>query len=327
MTTLKIRSGMAISTAFQALQQSVREKSEQTAEQDAFLKMSPMELARLYSENTGNKFIHAGAEIEIDSHGAMIYRWAGKNQQIIGAQVNRDIASAETAAAPTPKYCKTARQDVPQRSPEKQITVLIDPGHGGRESGASGADLKEELVNFQIASEVASILKANGIEPILTRSVNETLPKAARIARVREISEDKKPEMLVSIHADAEHPREARRSAPSLNHLTVIYPRISKTDGWNPQEASEGAQIVAKAMRKNIGPREIRVVEDFTPKINNNDGLFILEENPIPRTLLVEAGFISSPTGRKQLSDPQYIKKIAAGIAEGILNTLGRGEV
>jgi len=79
--------------------------------------------------------------------------------------------------------------------------VVIDPGHGGIDSGAVGKDgLLEKDLTLRFALELARQLKAGGkVEPVLTRDKDDTLALTERV----EIAERHKAALLISIHADS----------------------------------------------------------------------------------------------------------------------------
>ncbi len=75
--------------------------------------------------------------------------------------------------------------------------VVIDPGHGGAESGAVGHNnLFEKTLNLSIATRVKAILEARGISSVLTRTTDHRIPLRTRA----EIANALKPDLFVSIH-------------------------------------------------------------------------------------------------------------------------------
>lgn len=75
--------------------------------------------------------------------------------------------------------------------------VVIDPGHGGRESGSVGYNnLYEKTLNLAIATRVEAILEARGISAVLTRTTDVRLPLRTRA----EIANALRPDIFVSIH-------------------------------------------------------------------------------------------------------------------------------
>ncbi len=78
--------------------------------------------------------------------------------------------------------------------------VVIDAGHGGSDPGAIGKNgLREKLVNLDIARRLSSLLKAEGIEVVLTRSADVSVSLERRIA----IANNAKADFFLSIHSNA----------------------------------------------------------------------------------------------------------------------------
>lgn len=83
----------------------------------------------------------------------------------------------------------------------RQSTVVLDPGHGGEETGAVGrGGLAEKEVNLDVARRAAEILRARGIPTALTRTGDYRATIAFRIALAAAV----RPAALVSIHHNAE---------------------------------------------------------------------------------------------------------------------------
>src|SRR5512143_425961 len=80
------------------------------------------------------------------------------------------------------------------------FVAVVDPGHGGEQTGATGpGGLREKQLTLQIARRVARRLERLGARVILTRAVDETVPleKRAALANVQ------KADLFLSIHLNA----------------------------------------------------------------------------------------------------------------------------
>ena len=79
-------------------------------------------------------------------------------------------------------------------------TVVVDPGHGGRDPGATGiGGLREKDVNLRLSRLLASRLEAAGFHVVLTRDKDERLDLEQRTA----IAEAAGADLFISIHANA----------------------------------------------------------------------------------------------------------------------------
>ena len=80
-------------------------------------------------------------------------------------------------------------------------TVVLDPGHGGKETGAIGpGGLTEKEVNLQVAKDAAEALRTNGVAVVLTREQDYRASLAFRAAVAGAV----RPAALVSIHHNSE---------------------------------------------------------------------------------------------------------------------------
>ena len=98
--------------------------------------------------------------------------------------------------------------------PRGKLLVVIDPGHGGKDSGAPGlGGLLEKDVVLPIGKRVASILEQNGVQAVLTRDADFFVELQGRV----DIAERVNATLFVSIHANSVDGR------PNVNGLEVYY--------------------------------------------------------------------------------------------------------
>lgn len=81
-----------------------------------------------------------------------------------------------------------------------QVSVVLDPGHGGEELGAVGSSgLTEKAVNLDVARRVAALLQAQGISVVLDRTGDYMATLAFRVATAAALH----PALMLSIHHNA----------------------------------------------------------------------------------------------------------------------------
>lgn len=84
--------------------------------------------------------------------------------------------------------------------PSRNITVVIDPGHGGQDHGATGfSGLKEKNVNLTVSLYLAELLKSRGFNVVMTRQNDTKITLAERVALAERVNAD----LFISIHANA----------------------------------------------------------------------------------------------------------------------------
>lgn len=248
-----------------------------------------------------------------------------------GMTVERNISPQGKVQAQVP---------VPVRQPamKKDIVVVIDPGHGGKDPGAisRATGLQEKVAVLSIAQRLKRILDAKpGYRAILTRDRDIFIPLRDRTA----IARRNKADLFVSIHADAvegEGPRGssvymlstkgassqmARYLANRENAVDLKWGvDVSKYDN-EIQEALLDIQLDATLEASNVFGRHV-IGElgkvGHTHKRNVERANFVVLRSPEIPSLLVETAFISNPEDARLLASPAHQDKIARGIADGI---------
>jgi len=176
------------------------------------------------------------------------------------------------------------------------VTIVVDPGHGGRDPGALGrGPVVEKTINLDIAQELAERLKSRGARVVMTRNADKFIELDARAA----VADRTKADLFVSIHADS-----AKRS--SATGMTVY---ISRSASNASRQA--GDQIGSALRRAGFQFRGVQ-----------GAGYRVLVGHSRP-AVLVECGFISNHSEATALADPDYRERVAAAIAEGIADHFG----
>jgi N-acetylmuramoyl-L-alanine amidase len=196
---------------------------------------------------------------------------------------------------PTDNPPQPAPQPQPRpRTPNGRIVVVIDPGHGGKDSGAPGLrGLLEKDVILPIGKRVAAILEQNGIQAIMTRDADFFVELQGRV----DIAERANATLFVSIHANSIDNRS------DVNGLEVYY--------YDSGYAL--AEVVRKTILQNIGTLKDR----GTRKAR----FYVLRKSSMP-SILVETGYMTGNEDNPRLGSPEYQNRMADAIARGVLRYL-----
>ncbi len=178
----------------------------------------------------------------------------------------------------------------PQLIP-KQPVVVIDPGHGGADWGATDGNKEKDAV-MAIGSQVAKILEIHGVKAILTRNGDYFISLDRRV----EIARESKADLFVSIHANYFEREEAM--------------------GVETYSYGSGDRL-AEVIQRSIVSR-LAVVDRGTKTAR----FLVLRKSTIP-AVLVETGFISNKLESAMLATPEYRNRMGDSIARGILQYLG----
>ncbi len=191
----------------------------------------------------------------------------------------------------------------------KDRSIVIDPGHGGPERGATGVrGLTEAEVNLTVALHLWGLLKQAGARPVLTRSADQALHAGAEFdirtdleLRARQAM-DTGADLFVSIHHNAAPDR-------SVNTLIVFYAMA------DPYCSRDAALAVGEALQHRLG----RKSHSIRP-----GNYTVLRSNRSP-AILGEASFISSPANEMDLAFARTLAAEARGYFDGILAYFSRG--
>ncbi len=221
----------------------------------------------------------------------------------------------------------------PDAAPRRPV-VVIDPGHGGSNTGAQGAlpDLREKHLTLTLANLVAARLREKDIDVTLTRSEDRTLTLRQRVDQANKLAAD----VFISILANASLPRTQRGYETFVltargvdvdgralrSDSTVPRPGIDPEialvlddveRGASQWEAAELATRMQKALRAKRGEAGDRGVRQ--------DAHHVLLGATMP-AVLVEVGFIDHPIEGKQLAEPGTQAELADAIASAIEDQL-----
>lgn len=186
----------------------------------------------------------------------------------------------------------------------KMPTILVDPGHGGKDSGTHDFQgLLEKDIVLDLACRLKTELKKYNFPVFLTRTTDRELSKfapyqgtrqrtdlLARVQMVKHYDAD----LMISLHVNAAHD-------PKLCGAIVFY-----------QEKSKESKKLASHLQQSL--QQIQPYN--SQKILAND-FFILNNSPVP-TVLIEIAFITNWREHTDLQNPNYLQKMADCIAESI---------
>ncbi|MBQ8280366.1 MAG: N-acetylmuramoyl-L-alanine amidase [Roseburia sp.] len=192
-------------------------------------------------------------------------------------------------------------------SDDNSVCIVIDAGHGGADPGKVGVnDTLEKDINLAIALLLKEQLEDAGIQIILTRDSDVDLSngasnfKSADMQNRCKLITEANPVFTVSIHQNS-YPSE------NVTGAQVFYYTHS-------EEGKNLATQLQNSLITNLDPSNKR-----QPKAN--DSYYLLKKTPTP-TVIVECGFLSSPTEAALLSTTEYQEKVVNAITLGILEYL-----
>ena len=188
---------------------------------------------------------------------------------------------------------------------QAQHRIVIDPGHGGIDGGATSCTGKPESgYNLEIAVKLRDLLHLMGYPTRMTRTTDTSIhTKGDTIAaqkmsdlkeRVR-IVNDSERQILVSIHQNFFS--DQRYSGAQVFHA-------------NDEQSKKLARLLQCSFVDTVNPGSRR-------QEKKAEGIYLMEHITQPG-ILVECGFLSNPQEEARLSDPEYQKKLCCVIASAL---------
>ncbi len=182
--------------------------------------------------------------------------------------------------------------------------VILDPGHGGIDTGAVKNGLSEKNITLDVSKRLKTKLESKGAKVYLTRSTDTYSTPESRAAFARKVSAD----IFVSIHVNS-------NPATYVNGLETYYNDIVYKNAVNPYPKHSKSLAV-----------DIQNATVPTTKLKNDgikeDEFIVLRNNSIP-SVLVELGFISNSKDSTLLKSASFRDHSALGISNGISNYFG----
>lgn len=195
-------------------------------------------------------------------------------------------------------------------SEEKKITIIVDPGHGGRDPGKVGVNgALEKDINLCIALKLKQFLELNDINVIMTReediglySESDSNRKAADMRKRVEIIKNSDAVVAISIHQNS-FPQEDQKGAQ------VFYYKSSDT-------SKEYAEIMQAQIKKTLKDGNRR-------KAKSNDNYYMLKKTDCP-IVIVECGYLTNNEEAALLIDEKYQEKMAWAIHLGLISYINK---
>ena len=183
------------------------------------------------------------------------------------------------------------------KSPEDML-IVIDPGHGGFDTGAIGVSgVHEADINLEVAKCLKAEFEALGMQVLMTRE-EETGLGTTQTESLHErgrIIQEQNPDIFISIHMDS-YPDD-----PSVEGAHVLF-----------QPGSAEGEELAWAIQDSLNG------EFSEDRSAHEQDLYVLRCGD-SSGVLVECGFLSNANEEKRLQDADYQQRIAKAICEGVL--------
>ena len=210
--------------------------------------------------------------------------------------------------------------------------VVLDPGHGGRDTGAVGpSGIREKDVTLDVARRVAPVLSAQGLQVMLTRGEDTFVSLEERTARANTFSAD----LFVSIHCNASESKGRRGVEAYVLDTTrdEIAARVAARENATTQAASAelasilgGMRLADEAQRSTrfaqlleraaIAALQMKYGEVIDGGVHTA-GFYVLVGARMP-SVLFETSYLSNAAEEQRLGSDDYRQLLADAIANAV---------
>lgn len=208
-------------------------------------------------------------------------------------------------------------------TPEKTLHVVIDPGHGGQDLGATRDSFVEAEIVLQIAEKVKLRLQEKNVKVTLTRSDARGISLKNRVQLANELGAD----LFVSLHANTSTSESITgmefyfNSPQSIDHQLADTERSSQPDNREVIRKIKNDFAFYDKTTKSLNLT--RSIQDRSSTMEEKSVIkrapfYVIDHTTMP-SVLVELGFISNRREAKKLVSPEFQDKVAAQLTTAIL--------
>ncbi|MBV4461180.1 N-acetylmuramoyl-L-alanine amidase [Pseudomonas sp. COR58] len=255
-------------------------------------------------------------------------------------QGHRLVLDLVSGASPAPMVPRETHAQPGRAHPKRDIIVVVDPGHGGKDPGAVGAQgAREKDVVLSISQLLARRLKREkGFDVKLVRNDDFFVPLRKRV----DIARQHKADMFISVHADAA----PRLTAAGASVYCLSEGGATSATARFMAQRENGADLLGATSLLNLkdkDPMLAGVILDMSmnatiaaslqlgstvlgslagittlhQKRVEQAGFAVLKSPDVP-SILVETGFISNARDSQRLVNPRHQQAIADGLFDGL---------
>lgn len=197
--------------------------------------------------------------------------------------------------------------------PEKLSLVVLDPGHGGTDSGVMAAGMLEKDLTLDIAKRVERLIREAGLPVMLTRQDDEYVSLVDRAALA-----NREPDCIfVSIHFN--EGKQAISTGVETYYAAHTTAHLAAASSWLPflQPTTSGLPDVESQSLAGFIQEALVFRTQATNRGAKSEQFFVIANVKRP-AVLVEGGFLTNAEDAAKLGTPEYREQIAMGISEGI---------
>ena len=197
-----------------------------------------------------------------------------------------------------------------EENDEERYTIVIDPGHGGRDPGKVGVNhLLEKDINLEIALKLRGLLEEAGIKVIMTREEDVGLYEETDSNKKR-ADLNRRVRLIHTNNADL---------AISIHQNSFTQEDVKGAQAFYYSKSEQGkllAELIQDYLKKELADQNHR-------KAKSNTNYYMLTKTECP-LVIVECGYLSNAAEADLLGNDEYQEKVAIGISKAILEFIDK---
>lgn len=297
------------------------------------VRLKDLPVTRIRTSHSGN-----GVRVSLDCDGIQSYAVSSpaKKPHIIQIEISHkdDIKNGISISS--------AKKKGSQKSPGseqlmKQLgltvqTIMLDPGHGGKDPGATGGGIVEKQFTLSMAKRIGGILKKEGFTVLYTRTGNDFISLQER----PDLANSKSADLFISIHINANPGNSirgletyyldeaqtpdaatvaARENTVSVQNISDL--QVILTDLMLSSKLEESRHL-AKCIHNGI-LKSLRSAKLAAPDNGSRSAPFYVLMGARMPAILIEFGYITNEADAGNLRSEKYLQRQAEGVVQGIL--------
>lgn len=254
----------------------------------------------------------------------------------------RENAAIAQAATPPPNVDIAPATNAPGKAVTRSARmIVIDPGHGGLDSGTTGLDgLQEKNLVLDEGKRLRTALKARGYRVHMTRDTGVFVPLYSRAP----IAHNYKADLFISLHADSNpNPSVKGLSVYTLSERGSDKEAAALANKENQSDIIAGvdlsgdnssvASILIDLAQRDTMNRSVRFakhvlasvtrVTDVLPRSPHRSANFVVLRGPDVPAVLIELGYLSNKGDNTQMRSTAWRNRVASAIADAVDRQFG----
>lgn len=213
---------------------------------------------------------------------------ACSNESALPSAASTASSKIGSIAANSPREVTT--ESVQTR--ERQYTIVIDPGHGGKDPGSTGVSGQfEKAFTLSLSQKLAALLKTDTRFLVFMTRDDDSFLSSESLFRPQ-FANDLDADMFISIHGN-----------------TFESPDASGTESfYYHDESMPFAEIIHKHAAEATG---------FTDRGYKQEGYYVIRETEMP-SVLIEIGYMTNPDNEREMWKDDFQNRVAQAIVNGI---------